>query len=99
MATFQIKQGRDIKLKGAAQKEIVALSLPRQVAVVPSDFKGVKAGLCVKVNDAVKAGTPLFTDKRCPEIRIVSPVSGRVAPLHPGAERVLEEIIVGAHRR
>ena len=99
MATFQIKQGRDIKLKGAAQKEIVALSLPRQVAVVPSDFKGVKAGLCVKVNDAVKAGTPLFTDKRCPEIRIVSPVSGRVAAINRGEKRFLEDIIVESDGR
>lgn len=99
MATFQIKQGRDIKLKGAAQKEIAALPLPRQVAVVPSDFKGVKASLCVKANDAVKAGTPLFTDKHCPEIRIVSPVSGRVAAINRGEKRFLEDIVVESDGR
>ena len=94
MATFQIKQGRDIKLKGAAPKEIVTLSLPRQVAVVPSDFKGIKASLCVKVNDAVKVGTPLFEDKHCPEIRIVSPVSGRVAAVDRGDKRFLQDILL-----
>lgn len=99
MATFQIKQGRDIKLKGAAQKEIAALPLPRQVAVVPSDFKGVKASLCVKVNDAVKVGTPLFTDKRCPEIRVVSPVSGRVVAINRGEKRFLEDIVVESDGR
>lgn len=99
MATFQIKQGRDIKLKGAAQKEIVALPLPRQVAVVPSDFKGVKASLCVKANDAVKVGTPLFTDKHCPEIRVVSPVSGRVVAIDRGEKRFLEDIVVESDGR
>ncbi|HBO98171.1 MAG TPA: NADH:ubiquinone reductase (Na(+)-transporting) subunit A [Candidatus Omnitrophica bacterium] len=99
MATFQIKQGRDIKLKGAAPKEIVTLSLPRQVAVVPSDFKGIKASLCVKVNDAVKVGTPLFEDKHCPEIRIVSPVSGRVAAIDRGEKRFLEDIVVESDGR
>src|SRR3989338_6576261 len=99
MATFQIKKGRDIKLKGAAPKEIVTLSLPRQVAVVPSDFKGIKASLCVKVNDAVKVGTPLFKDKHCPEIKVVSPVSGRVAAINRGEKRFLEDIVVESDGR
>lgn len=99
MATFQIKQGRDIKLKGAAPKEIVTLSLPRQVAVVPSDFKGIKASLCVKVNDAVKVGTPLFEDKHCPEIRIVSPVSGRVVAIDRGDKRFLQDILLESDGR
>ncbi|MBI3617406.1 MAG: Na(+)-translocating NADH-quinone reductase subunit A [Candidatus Omnitrophica bacterium] len=99
MATFQIKQGRDIRLKGAAPKEIIALSLPRQVAVVPSDFKGIKASLCVKVNDAVKVGTPLFEDKHCPEIKIVSPVSGRVVAIDRGDKRFLQDILLESDGR
>jgi Na+-transporting NADH:ubiquinone oxidoreductase subunit A len=41
----------------------------------------------VKVNDAVKVGTPLFEDKHCPEIKIVSPVSGRVVAIDRGDKR------------
>lgn len=99
MATFQIKQGRNIRLKGAAPKEIVTLSLPRQVAVIPSDFKGIKASLCVKVNDAVKVGTPLFEDKHCPEIKIVSPVSGRVVAIDRGDKRFLQDILLESDGR
>lgn len=99
MATFQIKQGRDIKLKGAAPKEIVPLSLPRQVAVIPSDFRGIKASLCVKVNDVVKVGTPLFEDKHCPEIKIVSPVSGRVVAIDRGDKRFLQDILLESDGR
>ena len=94
MATFQIKQGRDIRLKGAAPEEIVTLSLPRQVAVIPSDFRGTKASLCVKVDDAVKVGTPLFEDKHCPEIKVVSPVSGRVVAIDRGDKRFLQDILL-----
>lgn len=99
MATFQIKQGRDIRLRGAAPKEIVTLSLPRQVAVIPSDFRGIKASLCVKVDDAVKVGTPLFEDKHCPEIKIVSPVSGRVVAIDRGDKRFLQDILLESDGR
>ena len=99
MATFHIKQGRDIKLKGAAPKEVVTLSLPRQVAVVPSDFKGIKASLCVKAGDAVRVGTPLFIDKHCPEIKIVSPVSGRVIAIDRGDKRFLQDILIESDGR
>ena len=99
MATFQIKQGQDIRLKGAAPKEIVTLSLPRQVAVIPSDFRGIKAVLCVKVNDAVKVGTPLFEDKHCPEIKVVSPVSGRVVAIDRGDKRFLQDILLESDGR
>lgn len=99
MATFQIKQGRDIKLKGAAQKEAVALPVPRQAAVMPPDFKGIKASLRVQINDAVKVGTPLFEDKHCPEIKVVSPVSGRVAAINRGEKRFLQDIVLESDGR
>ncbi len=99
MATFHIKQGRDIRLKGAAPKEVVVLPLPRQVAVIPSDFKGIKASLCVKAGDAVKVGTPLFEDKHCPEIKVVSPVSGRVVAIDRGDKRFLQDILLESDGR
>ncbi len=94
MPTFSIKKGRDISLKGSAKKEIVEIPFPKNVAVQPLDFKGLKARLSVKVGDAVKVGSPVFSDKTFPEIRVVSPVSGTIASIDRGAKRALLSVVV-----
>ena len=99
MAVFCIKQGKDIRLKGAAEKEIVAMPLPSKAAIQPSDFRGLKPRLCVKVDDVVKAGTPILQDKVYSPIKIVSPVSGKVAAIHRGEKRFLLEIVIEADGR
>lgn len=99
MAVFYIKQGKNIRLKGAAGKEIITLPLPKRVAIQPSDFRGIKASPCVKANDLVKVGSPLLEDKNHPEIKIVSPLSGKVTAINRGEKRVLLDIVVEADGR
>lgn len=94
MGTFRIVNGRNIKIKGAAEKKIVDLALPKQVAVKPSNFHGIKPRLSVDVGSNVKVGTPIFTDKNNPDYCIVSPVSGKVSAINRGEKRVLQEIVV-----
>lgn len=94
MGEFKICKGRDIKLKGAAVKEIVELPVPRYTAVQPSDFRGLKPHLVVKVDDLVKVGTPILTDKIIPGVKIASSVSGRVAAIERGKKRFLFRIVV-----
>jgi len=94
MGTFSIQKGRNIRLKGAAKKEIVEIALPKHVAVKPSDFKGLSPRLSAKVDDVVKVGTPIFTDKTIPEIQIASPASGKVVAINRGAKRALQSIVI-----
>ncbi|VAW14384.1 hypothetical protein MNBD_BACTEROID05-175, partial [hydrothermal vent metagenome] len=94
MANFHITKGKNLKIKGSPNKEIVTISLPKQVAVQPSDFRGVKPRLLVKVEDSVKAGDPLFGDKIFEKIKVVSPVSGKVIAINRGAKRAILEIVV-----
>lgn len=96
MAVFSIKQGRDIPLKGAAERRIAAMPLPSKIAVQPSDFRGLKARIPVKANDLVKVGTPVLEDKNYPSIKVVSPVSGRIAAINRGEKRVLLDIVIEA---
>jgi Na+-transporting NADH:ubiquinone oxidoreductase subunit A len=44
--------------------------------------------LAVKVDEAVKAGTPLFFDKNHPEMFFASPVSGVVTAIERGESGV-----------
>lgn len=94
MASFHIKKGRDINLKGAASIEIVDFPLPKTVAIQPGDFKGLLPRLVVKEGDAVKAGSPLIVDKKIEGLQIVSPASGTVKAINRGAKRLLLEIII-----
>jgi len=96
MGTFYIKKGKDIKLKGAAEAKVVELSLPAKVAVQPPDFRGLKLRLAVKEGFAVKRGTTLLTDKVNPDIKILSPIAGRVSAIVRGDKRALLRVVVEA---
>ena len=45
MGTFYIKKGKDIKLKGAASKQLDDAPVPETVAIQPADFAGLKLGV------------------------------------------------------
>ncbi len=94
MGVFQIKKGRDINLKGSAEKKVEPLALPQQVAIFPADFRGFRPRVLVKPGDLVKVGTPLFEHKDHPEIKIVSSVSGKVLAVNRGEERVLLNVVI-----
>ena len=94
MGAFFIKKGRDIRLKGSAKKEIVKVALPKRVAVQPPDFAGLSARLQVKVDDRVKVGTTVFSDKNVPEIQVASPASGKVVAINRGEKRALLSVVI-----
>ncbi len=65
-----------------------------EYALTPDDYIGVTPKLLVKVDDTVKAGTPLFFDKKHPEILFTSPVSGTVTAINRGEKRKILNIII-----
>lgn len=64
------------------------------VAVIGSDFVGMKPTMEVREGDAVKLGQVLFTDKKIPSVRYTSPAAGRVTAINRGARRVLQSIVI-----
>ena len=71
-------EGLDLRLQG--QASLAASTLPAEgiYSVMPDDFNGFSPRPVVKEGDSVKAGEPLFVSKDCPELKVVSPVSGKV---------------------
>jgi len=94
VGTFSIKKGRDIRLKGVAEKEVIAASFPKHVAVQPPDFKGLNLRLAVEVGDNVKVGTTVLSDKANPQIGIASPASGKVIAINRGLKRALLSVVI-----
>ncbi len=93
---IKIKKGLNISMLGTAEKIIKKANQAEYYAVKPTDFKGIRPKLVVKVGDKVKAGTPLFYDKFQPEVQFTSPVSGEVTAINRGERRVILEVVVRA---
>ena len=92
----KISKGLNINLTGAPVKEMTAGKEAKLYALQPADFNGVTPKVVVKPEDTVKAGDALFVDKNCPELRFVSPVSGKVVAVNRGERRRLLSVIVEA---
>ena len=95
---IKLCKGLDIRLQGEAAKTIVDAPLAAEYAVSPLDFEGLTPKMLVKVGDTVEAGSPLFFDKKRPEILFTSPVSGTVAAVNRGEKRKILSVVVTADK-
>lgn len=91
---YKIKKGLNINLKGKAEKVVVKTEASATYALKPTDFIGIVPKLSVKVDEEVKAGSPIFHDKYHPEVVFTSPVSGKVTAINRGERRSLLEIVI-----
>ena len=90
----KISKGLDINLKGAPVNEMTAVKAANLYALMPADFTRVTPKVVVKPEDSVKAGDALFVDKNAPELRFVSPVSGKVVAVNRGERRRVLSVVV-----
>ena len=93
---IKLRKGLDVNLKGQAAKETSEVKKPGVYALMPDDFTGTKPKVVVKEGDAVKVGDALFVDKVHPEVKFVSPVSGKVAMVERGDRRKVLSVRVEA---
>lgn len=89
----KVKKGCDIRLTGSSERTVVDLPVDR-VAYTLVDFPYIKPKMLLKEGDKVECGTPLFCDKKSPEVVFVSPVSGTVEEIVRGDRRVLLAVII-----
>ena len=93
---IKLHKGLDINLKGKASRELKDVKQASSYALVPDDFNGITPKVCVKEQEYVMAGGPLFIDKNHPELKFTSPVSGVVTLVERGPKRKLMKIVVEA---
>ena len=96
---IRLKKGFTINLAGKATQKIGESAPPDSVAIKPSDFHGIYIPkVVVKEGDTVKAGSPLFHDKKLERVQFTSPVSGEVVRITRGEKRSLLEVVVLADK-
>lgn len=91
---IEIRRGLDLPITGKPEQSIEAAPPVRSVAVVGSDYPGMKPTMAVKVGDRVKLGQELFSDKKTDGVIYTAPAAGTVAAIHRGARRVLQSVVI-----
>ncbi|MFL0798678.1 MAG: Na(+)-translocating NADH-quinone reductase subunit A [Cellvibrionaceae bacterium] len=91
---IQIRRGLDLPIAGAPEQAISDGSQVSSVAVIGSDYHGMKPTMAVKVGDKVKAGQLLFTDKKTEGVKYTAPAAGTVTAINRGERRVFQSVVI-----
>lgn len=92
---IKIKKGLDLPIAGAVADPLDITARPTPtVAIIPDDFIGLVPKMEVREGDTVKAGQPLFHDKRHEALKVVSPAAGTVKAVVRGERRKILRIEV-----
>lgn len=96
-----LKAGYDIKLEGEAAHSILDGTQVSRFALQPQNFTDMSPipKVLIEVGNPVKAGQPLFFDKKRPEVLYAAPVSGEVIAVNRGAKRSISEIVILADKQ
>ena len=92
---IKIKKGLDLPISGEPPATLSQQNVRVDtVAVLGSDYIGLKPTMLVEVGDMVTPGQPLFTDKKTHGVQICAPAGGKVIAINRGARRFLESVVI-----
>ena len=91
---IEIKTGLDLPIKGSPKQEIGKGNAVKRVALLGSDYPGMKPTMLVKEGDQVKLGQPLFADKKNEGVYFTSPGAGKVIEINRGERRVFQSVVI-----
>jgi len=94
MIKHKLKKGYEVKLAGKSEKVFGDAQKSKLYASQPLDYIGLKPRLMVEEGADVKIGSPLYYDKQRPEIKFVSPASGKVVQINHGERRAIIEVVI-----
>ncbi len=91
---FRIEKGLDLPITGEPKQVIENGSKVNSVAVLGSEYIGMKPKMYVSEGDTGKLGQVLFADKKTPGVVFTSPAAGVVKTIHRGAKRALQSVVI-----
>lgn len=94
MAVHKIKQGLDLPITGEPEQTVETARQPSHVALMATDYHGMKPTMHVEVGTTVRRGQLLFEDKKTPGVRYTAPGGGKVVGVHRGAKRALQSVVI-----
>ncbi len=94
MRQIRTKRGLDLPITGQPVQEIREELETREVAVLGTDYGGLKPRFQVEVGDTIRRGDILFLDKNRPEIVFTAPAPGKVKAINRGEKRSFLSIVI-----
>ncbi|MBB3189381.1 Na(+)-translocating NADH-quinone reductase subunit A [Halomonas cerina] len=91
---IEVKKGLDLPITGAPEARVEDARPVRHVAVLGTDYVGMKPTMEVREGDKVKLGQLLFTDKKVDGVRFTAPAAGEVVAIHRGEKRRLLSVVI-----
>lgn len=92
--TYNLKKGLDLPISGEPENTIHSGHKIGTIAVLGTDFVGMKPSMEVSEGDAVKRGQVLFTDKKNPGVKFTAPGAGTIEAINRGAKRALQSVVI-----
>ena len=91
---IKIRKGLDLPITGHPDQVISEEKTTSKVAILGTDYVGMKPTMSVKVGDKVKKGQEIFSDKKVEGVIFTSKVSGEVVEINRGERRALQSVVV-----
>ncbi|TLF46099.1 Na(+)-translocating NADH-quinone reductase subunit A [Halomonas urmiana] len=91
---IEVKKGLDLPIAGTPEERIEDARPVRHVAVLGTDYVGMKPTMEVREGDRVKLGQLLFTDKKIDGVRFTAPAAGEIVAIHRGEKRKLLSVVI-----
>ena len=91
---FIIKEGLELPITGGPKQIIEDGNSVSTVAILGTDYVGMKPTMLVSEGESVKLGQALFTDKKNPGVLFTSPGAGVVKAIHRGEKRALLSVVI-----
>ena len=91
---FTLKKGLDLPITGGPEQKITDGNSVNSVAVLGTDYVGLKPKMLVAEGDKVKLGQALFFDKKNPGVSFTAPGAGVVTAINRGDKRALLSVVI-----
>lgn len=91
---INIKKGTDLPISGAPSKTVSDSPVVKHVALLGTDYPGLRPSMAVEAGQTVKKGQTLFYDKKNPGACFTAPAAGTVVAVNRGLRRVFQSIVI-----
>ena len=88
---INIKKGLDLPIGGKPEQMVSDSPAIKHVALISSDYAGLRPSMSVEAGQKVKKGQVLFEDKKNPGSRYTAPAAGTVVAINRGERRAFKE--------
>ncbi len=91
---INIKKGLDLPIGGKPEQSVSEGTLVKHVALIGSDYIGLRPSMAVEAGQKVKKGQVLFEDKKNPGTRFTAPAAGTVVAVNRGERRAFQSLVI-----